>query len=105
MADRIHFHFDPICPWCWITAKWTARLQELGAVEVDWRVFALEIANEGSAEAARKGHARSALALRTVVALRAAPGSAAAGRVNAALGARVPALSHIHIRRGRRGRV
>lgn len=89
MRERIRFHFDPICPWCWITSTWMRRLEVLGEVEVDWRVFSLEIANRGSEEAVRKGHGRSALALRCTVALREAHGSDAAGRFYAALGTRV----------------
>jgi predicted DsbA family dithiol-disulfide isomerase len=89
MTDRIRFHFDPICPWCWITAKWVFRLEKLGDVETDWCVFSLEITNRGTEEAAGKGHARSALALRTVLAVRDAHGGGAAGRFYAALGTRV----------------
>ncbi len=43
--ERITFHFDPICPWAWLTSRWMMRLQELGEVEVEWRLFALGIVN------------------------------------------------------------
>jgi protein-disulfide isomerase-like protein with CxxC motif len=89
MPEAIRFHFDPVCPWCWITASWVRRLEELGALQASWAVFSLEIANRDSAEAARKGHARSGLALRTVIAVREGHGSSAVGRFYAALGTRV----------------
>lgn len=43
--ERINFHFDPICPWAWLTSRWMTRLQELGEVEVEWRLFALGVVN------------------------------------------------------------
>ncbi|MGH7643880.1 MAG: DsbA family protein [Candidatus Dormibacteria bacterium] len=50
-VEKIAFHFDPLCPWAWITSRWATRLAELGAVEVDWRLFSLEVTNlaEGAA--------------------------------------------------------
>ncbi len=39
--EQINFHFDPVCPWAWLTSRWAARLEELGAVQVDWRFFSL----------------------------------------------------------------
>lgn len=39
--EQIHFHFDPACPWAWLTSRWMARLVELGEVEVSWRFFSL----------------------------------------------------------------
>lgn len=43
--ERIHFHFDPICPWAWITSRWATRLEALGATEVEWRLFSLGVVN------------------------------------------------------------
>lgn len=90
MSERIRFHFDPICPWCYITSGWVHRLVALGEVEADWAVFSLEIANEADpALRESKGHTRSAQALRTVIALRDAEGPLAVGRFYEALGRRV----------------
>jgi predicted DsbA family dithiol-disulfide isomerase len=44
-VEKINFHFDPLCPWAWITSRWATRLEELGAVEIDWRLFSLGVAN------------------------------------------------------------
>ena len=43
--ERIHFYFDPICPWAWLTSRWATRLEELGEVELEWRLFSLGVAN------------------------------------------------------------
>ncbi len=89
MPERIRFHFDPICPWCYITSKWARRLVELGEAELDWAVFSLELANADREELrTSKGHAASAAALRTVIAVRDAEGSAAVGRFYEHLGRR-----------------
>ena len=89
MAERVRFHFDPRCPWCYQTSRWVRRLQALGEVEVSWGFFSLDIANadEGATHVASTG--RSAPALRTAVALRDAEGHAAVGDYYAALGAAV----------------
>jgi predicted DsbA family dithiol-disulfide isomerase len=93
MIEQLRFHFDPICPWCYVTARWVHRLVELGAAEADWAVFSLEIANaDDEYLTAEKGHARSAAALRTVMAVRDAEGPQAVGRYYAALGRRVHEL-------------
>ncbi len=89
MAERIRFHFDTLCPWCYQTSRWVRRLAELGEVEVDWAVFSLEIVNAGSEESVAKGHAHAARSLRTVIAVREAEGAAAVGRYYAAIGAAV----------------
>jgi len=43
--ERVAFHFDPLCPWAWVTSRWAARLEELGDLEVAWRLFSLGVAN------------------------------------------------------------
>lgn len=90
MTERIRFHFDPICPWCYVTSRWVVRLAELGAAEVDWAVFSLELANAENAELrAEKGHARSEHALRTTMVVREAAGGEGVGRFYTALGRRI----------------
>ena len=34
---------DPGCPWAWQGAVWLRRLAESGRVELDWRIFSLEL--------------------------------------------------------------
>jgi len=43
--ERVNFHFDPVCPWAWLTSRWITRLEELGEVEVEWRLFSLGVVN------------------------------------------------------------
>jgi len=87
VTERVRFHFDPLCPWCYQTSRWVRRLQELGEIEVDWAVFSLEIQNAGTDEAQVKGHARAELALRTTVLVRQEAGSPGVDRFYAAIGA------------------
>ena len=42
MAD-VEFFFDPICPWAWITSRFTIEVAERGTV--DWRFICLRIVN------------------------------------------------------------
>lgn len=90
MTERIRFHFDPICPWCYQTSRWIKRLEELGDVELSWGLFSLEVQNAGDEpEELAEMHARSELSLRTAVAVRDADSSAALGAFYSALGKRV----------------
>jgi pimeloyl-ACP methyl ester carboxylesterase/protein-disulfide isomerase-like protein with CxxC motif len=88
-VERVRFHFDPICPWCYQTSRWLKRVEALGAVELSWGLFSLELQNaDGDAEYL-EGVARSALALSVAVAVREQAGSRAVGDYYGALGARV----------------
>lgn len=90
MAERVRFHFDPICPWCYQTSRWARRLEELGVIELDWGVFSLELQNRGDEpEDLARTHARSELALRTAIAVRDDAGATGVGRFYEHLGARV----------------
>lgn len=89
MAEHVRFHFDPICPWCYQTARWMWRLEELGVVELDWGLFSLELQNAGKEpEELATAHARSTPALRTAMAVRDAAGAAGVGRFYRHLGER-----------------
>jgi protein-disulfide isomerase-like protein with CxxC motif len=90
MAERVRFHFDPICPWSYQTSRWARRLEELGVIELEWGLFSLELQNAGrEPEELAEAHARSARTLRTVVAVRKAAGPAGVGGFYRALGERV----------------
>lgn len=88
MPSAIRFHFDPRCPWCWITSKWIRRLVHLGEVEADWAVFSLDVVNRDASEsppsAGRSGHA-----LRAAILARDEGGASAIGRFYEAVGTRV----------------
>lgn len=90
MTERIRFHFDPICPWCYQTSRWLKRLAELGEVELTWGLFSLEAQNAGAEpEDLAKAHSRSKRALATAIAVRDEAGSDGLGAFYSALGTRV----------------
>jgi predicted DsbA family dithiol-disulfide isomerase len=93
MAESIRFYFDPLCPWCYQTSRWARRLDELGVVDVEWRVFSLAIVNGGD-EGRAAADTGSAPSLRTAIAIRNTHG-------NAAVGAFYKALSDARHQRGR----
>src|ERR1700722_7635711 len=78
MAESIRFYFDPLCPWCYQTSRWVRRLDELGVVDVEWRVFSLAIVNGGD-EGRAAADTGSAPALRTPITARPTHGNAAEG--------------------------
>ncbi len=43
---RVSFYFDPVCPWCWVTARWLMDVRERRSLEIDWRSFSLAMKNE-----------------------------------------------------------
>lgn len=88
MAEEIRFYFDPACPWCYQTSRWARRLEELGELTVDWRVFSLAIVNRGD-EGRAAWDAGSAPALRTAVMVRRLHGGPAVGHFYAAHGAAI----------------
>lgn len=90
MPERVRFHFDPICPWCYQTSRWARRLEELGVIEIDWGLFSLELQNAGDEpEELAAAHVKSGLALRTAVLVRDTAGRAAVGNFYKAIGERV----------------
>jgi 2-hydroxychromene-2-carboxylate isomerase len=89
MATRVSFHFDPLCPWAWQTSKWMREVENVRDIEVEWRLFSLEIVNgledNPHADVLLKG--RKALA--TLALVRRLEGNAAVRRAYEALGQRV----------------
>ena len=84
----VSFAFDPLCPWCWQTSKWMRRCVELGAAEVTWGVYSLELAHHADGPAAGDPIAPGVRGLRTAIAVRNAEGNEAMGAFYAALGER-----------------
>jgi len=85
MVDRVRFHFDTLCPWCWQTSKWVRRLVELGEVEASWATFSLELQNADDPDAVQ-GNSTAERSLRTAITVREAEGEAAMGRFYLAVG-------------------
>lgn len=88
MAEAIRFYFDPACPWCYQTSRWARRLEALGTLDIDWRVFSLAIVNRDD-EGRSASDSGSAPALRTAILIRREKDAAAVGRFYAAHGAAI----------------
>ncbi|GAA5130921.1 DsbA family protein [Pseudonocardia adelaidensis] len=41
----IHFYFDPVCPFAWMTSKWVRMVQAQRDYRVDWRFISLRLVN------------------------------------------------------------
>ena len=41
----IHFYFDPVCPFAWMTSKWVRLVQSQRGYTVDWRFISLRLVN------------------------------------------------------------
>ncbi len=42
----LHFYFDPICPFAWMTSKWVRMVAEQRHYTVDWRFISLRFVNQ-----------------------------------------------------------
>jgi hypothetical protein len=80
MADRAWMYVDPFCPWCFQTARWARRLEELGVVDLSWGFFSLEVQNAGHGEFDIATHNRSVPSMRVALLVREELGQAAVGR-------------------------
>jgi predicted DsbA family dithiol-disulfide isomerase len=85
--QHIHLHIDPLCPWAWITSRWATRLEELGELEIEWRLFSLGVANlpEGQ-EPGVQPLGRSGAALESLALGRRIGGNAAVRQLYTAMG-------------------
>jgi 2-hydroxychromene-2-carboxylate isomerase len=41
----LHFYFDPVCPFAWMTSKWVRMVAAQRDYQVDWRFVSLRILN------------------------------------------------------------
>ena len=44
MTD-LHFYFDPVCPFAWMTSKWVREVARQRSYEVEWRFISLRMVN------------------------------------------------------------
>ncbi len=42
----LHFYFDPVCPFAWLTSRWVEMVAEQKDYAVDWRFISLRILNK-----------------------------------------------------------
>jgi protein-disulfide isomerase-like protein with CxxC motif len=87
----LFFHFDPVCPWAYITSRWVVEVQQQRGYDVSWKFISLNMINndrgyhEGNM-AWRDGHMAGLQALRVASAARTAAGNDAVAGVYTALG-------------------
>jgi hypothetical protein len=43
--NDLHFYFDPVCPFAWMTSKWVRMVAAQRDYRVDWRFISLRILN------------------------------------------------------------
>jgi hypothetical protein len=94
-AADIHFYFDPVCPFAWITSQWVRQVQAQRHYTVDWRFISLRMINSAVDYDAHfpagydAGHTAGLRLLRVAARTRAEHGRDAVGALYAALGARI----------------
>lgn len=86
MADAdIHFYFDPVCPFAWLTSKWVRMVAAQREYTVDWRFISLRLINSGIDYDSHfpagydEGHTSGLRLLRVAARARAQHGRAAVG--------------------------
>lgn len=94
MAD-VHFYFDPVCPFAWMTSKWVRIVQARRDYLVDWRFISLRLLNSHIDYDAHfppeyeASHTAGLRMLRVAARTRAEHGREAVGPLYAAMGAQV----------------
>ncbi|MGY5885592.1 mycothiol-dependent nitroreductase Rv2466c family protein [Modestobacter lacusdianchii] len=96
MADAdVHFYFDPVCPFAWMTSKWVRLVMAQREYAVDWRFISLRLVNAHVDYDAQfppeyeAGHTAGLRLLRVAARTRAEHGPAAVGTLYEALGRRI----------------
>lgn len=89
--DHVEFFFDPVCPFCWVTAQWVRGVAAQRPLRVRWRPLSLRVLNEpigyeGKPAAYPDAHQRGLEMLRVVAAARARHGEEVVGELYRALG-------------------
>jgi hypothetical protein len=91
----LHFYFDPVCPFAWLTSKWVRMVAEQRDYQVDWRFISLRIVNSRIDYAAHfppdyeDGHTAGLRLLRVAARVRAEHGRDAVGPLYEAIGTRL----------------
>ncbi|WP_338748003.1 hypothetical protein [Janibacter alittae] len=95
MDADLHFYFDPVCPFCWLTSKWVRMVRDQRGLTVDWRFISLRMVNAEVDYDAQfpagyeAGHTAGQRLLRVAARTRADHGAEAVDALYAALGTRI----------------
>ncbi|WP_374158687.1 hypothetical protein ACEWX3_03290 [Mycobacterium sp. G7A2] len=91
----LHFYFDPVCPFAWMTSKWVRMVAAQRDYRVDWRFVSLRILNAHIDYASHfppeyeAGHTAGLRLLRMMTRVRSEHGRAAVGSLYEAIGAHI----------------
>src|SRR6185369_764960 len=91
----LHFYFDPVCPFAWMTSKWVRMVAAQREYRVDWRFISLRIVNADVDYAAHfpedyeDGHTAGLRLLRVAARARAELGRDAVAPLYEAFGTRI----------------
>jgi hypothetical protein len=91
----LHFYFDPVCPFAWLTSKWVRIVAAQRDYSVDWRFISLRILNAHIDYATHfppnyeEGHTAGLRLLRVAARVRADHGREAVGPLYEAIGTRL----------------
>ena len=91
----LHFYFDPVCPFAWMTSKWVRMVAAQRDYRVDWRFISLRILNAHIDYASHfppeyeAGHTAGLRLLRMMTRVRAEHGRAAVGSLYEAIGTHI----------------
>lgn len=94
-GPTVHFHFDPVCPFAWLTSRWVRNVADQRPMDVDWRFVSLRLLNEHVDYDAHfppeyeKGHTAGLRMLRVCAAARERHGREVIGDLYTALGGSV----------------
>ncbi len=95
MTPDLHFWFDPVCPFAWMTSKWVRQVAAQRDYTVEWRFISLRLINAHVDYDAHfppgyeAGHTAGLQLLRVAARTRSELGGVAVGQLYAALGARI----------------
>lgn len=91
----LHFYFDPVCPFAWLTSKWVRIVAAQRDYSVDWRFISLRILNAHIDYATHfppnyeEGHTAGLRLLRVAARIRGQHGRDAVGPFYEAIGGRL----------------
>ena len=91
----IHFYFDPVCPFAWMTSKWVRQVTAQRDYTVDWRFISLRLINSAVdydshfPAGYEEGHTSGLRLLRVAARVRAEHGREAVGPLYKAIGTRI----------------
>ncbi len=94
-SPDLHFYFDPVCPFAWLTSEWVRSVAAQRALDVEWRFISLRLVNASVDYDARfpagyeAGHTAGLRLLRVAARTRAEHGNPGVADLYQALGRRV----------------